>query len=102
MLESVDSHDLYPIIVRQSRYSGIYEGGVWFAMGNFDESKISVEYFDYIFGDDCDAADFWCSEDSESIGRGDTPNDAVNDLLLRFNSESAREIKPKIIQTFLD
>lgn len=75
-------YDLYPVAVFQSRYSGVYEGGEWYAIGNFnsfDETEIS----EYLFGDDCDAVDFWMSEKSELIGVGSTPDLAVKNLYER-------------------
>jgi hypothetical protein len=77
---------LYQIAVFQSRYSGIYEGGEWFAIGNFksfDEIGIS----EYLFGDDCDAVDFWMSEQSEMIGVGSTPDAAVKNLYERHTTK---------------
>lgn len=77
---------LYRIAVFQSRYSGIYEGGEWFAIANFDsfdETGIS----EYVFGDDCDAVDFWMSEKSEMIGVGSTPDAAVKDLYERYRTK---------------
>ena len=76
-------YDLYPVAVFQSRYSGIYEGGEWYAIGSFksfDESGI----LEYLFGDDCDAVDFWMSEKSEMIGVGSTPDSAVKNLYERY------------------
>jgi hypothetical protein len=78
-------YDLYQVAVFQSRYSGIYEGGEWFAIANFesfDETGIS----EYVFGDDCDAVDFWMSEKSEMIGIGSTPDAAVRDLYDRYET----------------
>ena len=80
-------YDLYPVAVFQSRYSGVYEGGEWFASGNFrsfDEIGIS----EYLVGDDCDAVDFWMSEKSEMIGVGSTPDAAVGNLYERYSAIS--------------
>ena len=63
-------YDLYQVAVFQSRYSGIYEGGEWFAIANF-ESFDETGMSEYVFGDDCDAVDFWMSEKSEMIGMRD-------------------------------
>jgi hypothetical protein len=78
-------YDLYQVAVFQSRYSGIYGGGEWFAIANFesfDETGLS----EYVFGDDCDAVDFWMSEKSEMIGIGSTPDAAVRDLYDRYET----------------
>lgn len=82
----------YPIIIRQSRYSGIYEGGKWHAIASADEKhnefdKAMKEYDDYLYGDDCDAIDFWMSEFADqNIGTGDTPNEALFDLIKKITS----------------
>lgn len=76
---------LYPIVVRQSRYSGLYEGGKWFAIGNHNETSLSEEYLSYISGDDEGALDFWNSEIAQHIGLGDTPDEAVENLLWRYS-----------------
>ena len=42
---------------------------------------------EYVFGDDCDAVDFWMSEKSEMIGVGSTPDAAVRDLYERYETK---------------
>lgn len=75
---------LYPIMVVQSRYGGLYEDGEWHAIPNADAAwSWSDAYFEYVFGDDSDAIDFWQSVDAEKVGRGGTPNSAVLDLVKR-------------------
>jgi hypothetical protein len=83
--------NLYPIVIRQSRYGGIYEGGTWFAIGNHDEASMSEEYFSYIYGDDCDAVDFWDSPFSKEIGVGQSPNEALGDLLYKYSTPNRPE-----------
>jgi len=76
--------EFYPIMVVQSRYSGVYEGGNWHAIPNADAGWMwSERYSDYMFGDDGDAVEFWNSEEAGKIGRGGTPNAAVLDLIER-------------------
>jgi len=71
-------------MVVQSRYGGTYEGGKWHALPNADAAWLwSDAYSDYMFGDDEEAINFWNSADAEKIGRGDTPNAAVLDLVER-------------------
>ena len=79
-------HDLYQVAIFQSRYSGIYEGGEWFAIANF-ESFDETGMLEYVFGDDCDAVDFWMSEKSEMIGVGSTPDAAVKNLYERYETK---------------
>ena len=77
-------YDLYPIVIMQSRSGGTYEGGKWIAIGNFSSSQ-DAGLSDYVSGDDGDAVDFWSSDRSLLIGRGQSPNDATRDLCLRNN-----------------
>lgn len=77
-------NELYPIIVSQSRYSGIYEGATWYALPEADAAWAwSDSFTEYAFGDDDAALDFWNSDESKMVGRGNTPNAAVLDLLER-------------------
>ena len=82
---------LYPVVVRQSRYSGIYEGGIWFAMPSHEEMDLTEPYIDYLHGDDCDAVDFWDSEIAKTFGVGNTPDEAVLDLMNKHDSSSKNE-----------
>jgi hypothetical protein len=88
-------YDLYPVAIFQSRYSGVYEGGKWFAIGNF-KSFEEIGISEYLFGDDCDAVDFWMSGESEMIGVGSTPDAAVENLYERYR------VKGGPTQTSLD
>lgn len=81
-----DLTTLYPIIVVQSRYGGTYEGGSWHALPNADAAWTWSEgYAEYMFGGDQEAMIFWKSPDAAKVGRGNTPNAAVLDLLERNN-----------------
>ena len=76
-----DAISLYPVVIREARYSGVYEGGKWFAIAEYSGESEALE--GYINGDDCDALDFWDSEEAKMIGVGDSPNSALADLYLR-------------------
>ena len=89
-------YDLYPIVVMQARYGGAYEGGKWIAIGCFESIEKSG-MTDYVSGDDCDALDFWLSEEAKTIGRGSSPNLAVADLCTRNGFDPSQ-----IIHTYLD
>lgn len=79
--------DSYPIVIRQSRYSGVYEGGKWHAIANATGGEsFNIDYFDYLYGDDDEAIDFWQSDIAKSIGVGDTPDLALKDLYSKINS----------------
>lgn len=73
----VSPFGLYPIVVRESRYQGAYEGDTWFAIANCHEIP------EQAIGEDAECLKFWLSEQAEFIGRGATPNDAVIDLINR-------------------
>ena len=81
--------DLYPVVVRESRYCGVYEGGAWFAYSGYAFSSDAI-------GDDMACRSFWDSEDSLLYGRGDTPNGAVEDLIRRHELY-AKEIDEQTI-----
>lgn len=89
-------YDLYPIVVMQARYGGAYEGGKWIAIGCFESIEKSG-MTDYVSGDDCDALDFFLSDEAKKIGRGSDPNSAVVDLCVRNNFDPNQ-----IIRTYLD
>jgi len=81
-----DLRELYPIFVSQSRYSGLYEGGSWYALPKADAAWAwSDSFAEYAFGDDDAALNFWSSDESKMVGRGNTPNAAVLDLLERHS-----------------
>lgn len=75
-------NEVYPVVIHQSRYGGVYEGGAWFAIANCD-----LIPDDAIGGDD-EACDFWSSDQAKMIGRGTTPNDAVLDLMERWLADA--------------
>jgi hypothetical protein len=78
----------YPLVVQQSRYSGVYEGGHFFCYSG--SAPLPDAYLDYLEGDDCDALDFWASEEAKRFGVGNSPNDALADFCKK-NSFQATE-----------
>jgi len=75
----------YPVVIRQARYMGVYEGGLWIATSSTPEIP-SPRFFDYLTGSDEDAIELFLSPDARYIGRGDTPNEALDDLMRRLSS----------------
>lgn len=69
---------LYPVVIREARYGGIYEGGKWLAFAECEE--FTEPMLDYFYGDDCDAVDLFTEEYKQSIGIGESPNRAYADL----------------------
>lgn len=80
-IKTIDRLTLYPIVIRESRYMGTYEGGEWHAIPKCNSDTWSMDYFEYLHGDDEDAVEFWSNlEKVKKIGVGKTPNDALADL----------------------
>jgi hypothetical protein len=77
----------YPITILMDRYSGMSAGGT-FTAWNREADTIP----DDVYGGDFEAIDFWkeywedydkITREWEVIGIGNTPNDAVEDLIRR-------------------
>lgn len=86
------SNDFYPIMIRQSRYSGVYEGGKWHAIPDcISGDTWSMNYYEYLHGDDEHAVDFWMSDESTIVGVGDTPSDALMDMYRRNSTPTSRD-----------
>jgi hypothetical protein len=85
----------YPLVVQQSRYGGVYEGGHFFCYSG--RAPLPDAYFDYLEGDDCDALDFWSSEEAKSFGLGDNPNDALDDFCKKNSFLTAESTEYKHI-----
>jgi hypothetical protein len=62
------------IVIHSSRYSGVYEGGQWFAM------YLSDEFPEDSISDDVTCAVFF-GKFMDMLGVGNTPHDALMDLL---------------------
>ena len=82
----------YPFTLIMDRYGGTYSGGKFLAMNQFyDEIDTSIG------GSDPDEMIFWIEfkqgepigflGDKMYIGKGDTPQDAIKDLLKYFNQD---------------
>ena len=76
---------LYPVVIRESRYNGVYEGGKWIAFPECDE--FTEPMLDYFEGDDCFALDLFTDEYKQKVGIGATPNDAYADLCYKRRAE---------------
>jgi hypothetical protein len=79
--EDISILDLYPTVITETRYSGVYEGGRWASFPSMDDERMLPEE---AFGEDTECIDFWWSEKSLTIGRGETPNEAYMDMLDRI------------------
>ena len=77
---------LYPVMVVQDRYQGVYSGGRWLAVANADERQGLLSRGGWILengpsGNDMDAAGFW-SDAYRWIASGETPDEAIGKLCL--------------------
>jgi hypothetical protein len=64
-----------PLTIVADRYTGAYSGGKFVAYPvEFDEIPPDVD------GDDVDCATFWGEEHPWPVGRGETPEEAFQDL----------------------
>lgn len=79
-------YETWPVAIFESRYSGVYEGGAWFALANADE--VNLEEGPYADDATCDE---WFHENQNAVGVGDTPNEALQALL--FKLEYANTVK---------
>ncbi len=76
---------MYPVTIIMDRYHGAYSGGAWLA---FDLDSDSLP--SYGSGGDTDEMNFWCDANKAEhylIGRGETPNEALEDLERRVKNE---------------
>jgi hypothetical protein len=77
------------IVIHSSRYSGVYEGGRWFAM------YLSDEFPEDSISDDVSCATFF-GKFMDMIGVGNTPQDALNDLLKK--DKEAKDFHERYMQ----
>lgn len=72
--------EVYPCTIFPARYGGAYEGAPWIAVDIHADSV----YVSYALGDDNECSHFFSSQGARfwgvTIGRGNTPNEAYNDL----------------------
>lgn len=84
LTKAIQTLNLYPVSIHQTRYGGVYEGvdALWFAVsGDLPDSAV---------GDDDECLDFWLSDASLLVGRGRTPNEALVNLIQRVKNPDAR------------
>jgi len=67
-------HIIYPITVVQDRYGGCYSGAGWIAW-NLESESVPHDPQ----SDDVSCANFWY-ENTETVGKGNSPDEAVIDL----------------------
>lgn len=75
----------YPLTIVFDRYNGVYSGGKFTAWNkSFDEVPIEIEE------DDVTCREFWNKHEESNgiVGLGETPEEAVNDLIARLERET--------------
>lgn len=71
--------DLYPVLIFQTRYGGMYERGNWAAIANC--TSVPEE----AIGDDTTCSEWWASDNSKFVGVGMSPDDAYLNMLERYD-----------------
>lgn len=85
------ARDVYPVTIVKDRYQGTYSRGKYLAF-NLDQEEVPWQ----VGAGDCDESDFW-GIDGEgtrmTIGKGHTPNAALDDLAekLEATEQKAKE-----------
>lgn len=79
---------LYPVAIMQDRYGGVYCGGNWIAIANFEDGGDSVDRFYEIYNGahdcDTDAMFFWQKyKEKKWVAVGETPDEALKNLELK-------------------
>lgn len=80
--------DLYPVIVVQDRYSGVYSGGKWWAVARADERLQEVIWNFPAFDGDTECHNFWL-DPPDWIAVGKTPDEAVQALIAKATGKDA-------------
>lgn len=78
---------IWPVTIITARYQGNYEGGHRWLAFNCEYWKVPME----VYGDDISCATFFDAYDKSNrkknplkIGRGDTPDEALKDLVAQY------------------
>ena len=68
-------NEIYPLTVILDRYNGVYSGAKYLAFNLYPDC-VPCD----VLGDDMDCPDFWAKKHSFPIGKGNTMQDAVDNL----------------------
>lgn len=72
--------DFYPCLIFMTRYQGTYEGGRWASIA------FTKTIPELAVGSDSEASMWWGSYESRHVGRGETPEEAYEDMVTRHLS----------------
>lgn len=81
---------LWPIAIVQDRYMGTYTGGQWIAIARAD---VVPHFEETVWGDDSQCMEWaiWNVKDQKTAGVGNTPQEALDDLLSIPNYQDPRK-----------
>lgn len=83
----------YPITILMDRYNGIYSGGRWLAF-NLDPEEIPNEIGG---GDSCEMNFFYSPPDWLVFGKGNSPEEALEDLIEKLQPK-LRDVTPSKVE----
>jgi hypothetical protein len=72
---------LYPVLIFQTRYGGIYEKGSWASIAKCESVP------DGAVDSDIECVEWWMSDESKYVGIGFSPNEAYLDMLNRYRED---------------
>lgn len=84
--ERLGRSPLYPVTIIAARYSGSYEGGTWCAFHCYPH-QVPPD----ATGSDIECMEYWHGDASAGIGRGQSPDDALADLVIRNKASGGGE-----------
>lgn len=85
---------IYPIIVVQTRYGGIYEGGPWAAFAGWSIDEIARAQ-EGAFGGDIECYQWWDrNKHDPTIAVGEEPGDAVERVVSQIKEKCATAQHP--------
>ena len=70
--------NIYPVVIVNDRYNGTYSGGKWTAFHEYDVPE-------GCYSDDVSCAEFWTLAQEMKTGIGNTPQDALDNLITKVN-----------------
>lgn len=76
----------YPLTIVLDRYGGTYSGASFLAF-NCDPAWIPEEIDD----DDTTCSNYWYNNPNELVGKGETPDAAVDDLITKIKALPVKE-----------
>jgi len=81
---------LWPIVIVQDRYQGIYTGGKWVAIPQAD---LAPSFETTVWGDDCECMEWVADniENQKTVGVGGSPQEAYDDLLSLSHYQDPKE-----------